>query len=299
MEYDARAAAMGGAASAMPNGIYGVLSNPAALGYVNRFQIVGGYRQVVMDVWGGPLGIAWPSKYGIIAPHMISLSSGEFNEVDDFGLETGRRAVSSYTALGVSWARVLSGSVAVGATLKGVYHYIGAGSESYDADGFAADGGVQYRANNGRLTCGASLRNWGFVRSGYLGEWNEYELPYGVEAGVSYIPRHIRNLRLALDINKFNGDYANFEPAFEYTVIAKTLFLRGGYAFSSMDFEKMLGVFRGERDETYQKSALNTLSLGVGVESGMDDVEIKLDAAMQFNSNLSGPSLIVSLIAVF
>lgn len=299
MGYDARAMAMGGAATAMPNGVYGVLSNPAALGYVNRFQIMGGYRQVVMDVWGGPLGIAWPTEHGVLAPHLISLSSGEFEIIDEFGLETGQRAVSSYTALGVSWARVLRDNVAIGATAKGVYHYIGAGWESYSADGFAVDCGIQYRAGNGRLIYGASLRNWGLVRSGYTGEWNEYGLPYGFEAGVSYIPRHIRDLRVALDVNKFNGDYANFEPALEYTVIAKTLFLRGGYAVSFMDFEKTLDVFRGERDETYQKSGLNTLSLGIGVESEMDDVEIKLDAAMQFNSDLSGPSVVVSLIVVF
>jgi hypothetical protein len=299
MGYDARAMSMGGAANAMPNDIYGVLSNPAALGYVDRLQIMGGYRQVIMDVWGGPLGMACPTRHGVFAPHLISLTSGEFDEVNEFGLETGQRAVSSYTALGVSWARVLRDNVAVGATVKGAYHYIGVGGESYSADGFAVDCGVQYRAGNGRLIYGASLRNWGFVRSGYLGGWNEYEFPYGIEAGVSYTPRHMRNLRVALDVNKFNGDYANFEPALEYTVIAKTLFLRGGYAVSFMDFEKTLDVFRGERDETYQKSGLNTLSLGIGVESEMDDVEIKLDAAIQFNSDLSGPSVVVSLIVVF
>jgi len=299
MGYDARAVAMGGAANAMPNGVYGVLSNPASLGYVDRFQIMGGYRQVVLDVWGGPIGIAWPTRYGVFAPHMVSLSSGEFDIIDEFNNETGQRAVSNYTALGVAWARELRDNLAVGATIKGAYHYIGAGGESYDADGFAVDCGVQYSAGNGRLIYGASLRNWGFVRSGYLGEWNEYELPYGVEAGVSYTPRHIRNLRVALDVNKYNGDYANIEPAFEYTVIAKTLFLRGGYAFSFMDFEKTLGVFRGERDETYQSSGLSTLSLGVGVGGQMDNVDIKIDAAMQFHSDVSGPALIVSMIIVF
>jgi len=299
MGYDARAVAMGGAANAMPNGVYGALSNPAAVGFVDRVQIMGGYRQVVMDVWGGPLGIAWPTTRGVFTPHLISLSSGGFDIVDEFGNETGQRAVSNYTALGVSWAKVLRDNLSAGATVKGIYHYIGAGGESFSADGFALDCGVQYRVNNGRLIYGASLRNWGFVRSGYTDQWNEYELPYGIEAGVSYTPRHIPNLRLALDVNKYNGDYTNFEPAFEYTVIAKTLFLRGGYAFSFMDFEKMLDVFSGERDETYQKSGLSTLSLGIGVASEMDNVDIKLDAAMQFFSDVSGPAMVVSLVVVF
>ncbi|MDR2592005.1 MAG: PorV/PorQ family protein [Chitinispirillales bacterium] len=299
MGYDARSMAMGGAACAVQNGLYGVLSNPAAVGYVSGTQIMGGYRQVMMDVWGYPIGIAAPTKYGIIAPYLVSLTSGDFNVINEDGVLTGDRARSSYTALGVGWARTIGANIAVGGALKGAYHYIGAADESYSADGFAVDIGAQYRQRNDRVSYGAVLRNLGFMRSGYWGEWNEYEMPYGVEAGVAFVPKHITNLRIALDVNKFNGDYANFEPAFEYTVVAKTFWVRGGYAFSMMDVEKMLDVFRGERDDAYQKSSVNTLSLGVGVATLLDNVDLKLDAAMQFYTDISSPAVIVSLLVGF
>jgi len=299
MGYDARSMAMGGAACAVQNGLYGVLSNPAAVGYVNAVQIMGGYRQVMMDVWGYPFGIAAPTGYGVFAPYLIALTSGDFNVIDENGVFTGDRASSSYTALGVGWARTIGSNIAVGAALKGAYHYIGAGAESYSADGFALDIGVQYRQRNDRAAYGIALRNIGFMRSGYLDEWNEYEMPYGVEAGVAFVPKYIPDLRIAFDVNKYNGDYANFEPAFEYTVVAKTFWVRGGYAFSMMDVEKMLDVFRGERDDTYQKSSVNTLSLGVGVAAVADNVDLKLDAAVQFYTDISTPAVIVSLLIGF
>ena len=299
MGYDARSMAMGGAACAVQNGLYGVLSNPAAVGYVNGTQIMGGYRQVMMDVWGYPLGIAMPTRYGVFSPYLVALTSGEFNVIDEAGILTGDRAQSSYTALGVGWARMIGANIAVGAALKGAYHYIGAADESYSADGFAFDLGAQYRQRNDRIAYGLAVRNLGFMRSGYWNEWNEYEMPYGVEAGVAFIPKHIPNIRIAFDVNKFNGDYTNFEPAFEYTVVAKTFWLRGGYAFSMMDVEKMLDVFRGERDDTYRKSSVNTLSLGVGVATVMDNVDLKMDAAMQFYTDISSPAVIVSLLVGF
>jgi len=300
MGYDARTMAMAGAAMAMPNDAYGILSNPAATGYAARNQVVAGYRQIIMDVWGGPIGIALNTKKGVFTPHLLTLTSGMMEEIDENNNLTGRRARSNYTAFGVSWANHFHDKkVAAGATAKAFYHHIGVGIETYSADGFAFDLGMQYRTNNNRLIYGAALRNLGFVRSGYWGEWDEYELPYGAEAGISYVPKHIKNLRLALDVNKYNGDYMNLEPAFEYTIIANTLFLRGGYGFSSVDFGKLTEVFKGDRDEEYSKSGINTFSLGLGVAGSMDEVDVKLDAAIQFYSDTYTPGVVVSLIVAF
>jgi hypothetical protein len=300
MGYDARSVAMAGAAVAMPNDLYGVLSNPAAVGYVNNLQAMGGYRQVIMDVWGGPLALSYPLKNGLVlVPHLLTLTTGNFDYINESGFSTGTRARSSYTAVGISAGKIFFDGIALGMTLKGLYHYIGVGSESYSADGLALDLGAQYRMNNNRLIYGLALRNFGFVRSGYLDEWNEREMPFGIEAGISYVPRHILNLRMALDVNKYNGDFTNFEPGLEYTVLANTLFLRAGYAFSSMDLESMLKVFSGDRDETYQKSSMNTFSLGFGLTTAMDDVALNLDAAIQFYSGVSSPGIVLSLLIGF
>jgi hypothetical protein len=300
MGYEARSVAMAGAAVAMPNDLYGVLSNPAAVAYVNRMQAMGAYRQLMMDIWGGPLALSYPLKNGfVIVPHLLAQTTGNFDYIDESGFSTDIRVRSSYTAVGVSAGKVFFDGMSVGATLKGLYHYIGFGSENYSADGLALDLGAQYRTNNNRLIYGAALRNFGFMRSGYLNEWNEREMPYGIEAGVSYVPRHILNLRMALDVNKYNGDYANFEPGFEYTVLANTLFLRAGYTFSSIDFENMLKVFSGDRDEAYQKSSVESFSMGFGLATTMDGVAISLDAAIQFYSGVPGPGIVLSLLVGF
>jgi len=291
---------MGGASAAMQNDSYGILSNPAAIAHVNRTQIMAGYRQVIMDIWGGPLAVVYPASKGVFGASLITMSSGGLDIVDENQNLTGERAKSSYTSGAVSWGMLLYDNLSVGANLKVAYHNLEVGGleSRYSADGFAVDCGVQYRLNNGRLIYGAVLRNFGFVRSGYLNEFNDYPFPYGIEAGVSYVPRHVLNLRMALDVNKFKGDYLNFEPGFEYTLV-KNVFLRGGYAFSFKDLENAIEIFRGERDENYQKSNAAALSLGGGLAAAVDNVDLRLDAAFQFYSDLAKPAFILSIIAGF
>jgi len=299
LNYEARAVAMGGASAAMQNDAYGVLSNPAAIGYVNRTQIMGSYRQIIMDVWGSPLGVVYSTSRGVFGANLITVTTGDFDIVDYKGYVTKERARSSYTTGGVSWGMLLHNNLSVGANLKAVYHNIEVGAEErHSADGFAVDCGVQYRLNNGRLIYGMVLRNFGFMRSGYFNDFNEYPFPYGVEAGVSYVPSHISNLRMALDVNKINGDYLNFEPGFEYTLV-KNVFLRGGYGFSFRDLENTIEVFRGERDDNYQKSNAAGLSLGGGMIAAVDNVDLQLDMAFQFYSDVSKPSFVLSIIASF
>jgi hypothetical protein len=194
---------------------------------------------------------------------------------------------------------MLFDGLAAGATVKAIYHYIGAGTESYSADGYAADLGVLYSMNGGRLIYGAVLRNLGVIRSGYLDKFNEHPMPSAVEIGVSYVPQYIPPLRAALDVNKTRGDYLNFEPAVEYALLGNALFLRGGYTFSYMDLEKTFEVLSGERDENYQKSNANTLSLGLGISTTMDNKDLRLDAAIQFFTDVSMPAMVISLIVGF
>jgi len=289
---------MGGASAAVQNDVYGVLSNPAAIGYAERTQSMAGYRQIIMDVWGGPLGVVHPVSKGVLGVSLITVTTGDFNIVNEYGNTTEGRARSSYTTGALSWGMLLYDNLSAGVSLKAVYHNIEADKDRYSADGFAVDCGVQYRLNNGRLIYGAVLRNFGFVRSGYLNEFNDYPLPYGVEAGISYVPNHISNLRIALDVNKIKGDYLNFESGFEYS-LSGSVFLRGGYNFSFRDLENAIDKLSGERNEDYQKSNAAALSLGGGLAAVVDNVDLKLDAAFQFYSDLSRPVFILSVIAAF
>ena len=58
--YEARSVAMGGTSAGMPNDIYGIMGNPAALGYVDKMQAMISYKPIVLDIKGGTLAFAMP-----------------------------------------------------------------------------------------------------------------------------------------------------------------------------------------------------------------------------------------------
>ncbi len=300
LSYDARAVAMGGANAGIPNGVYGVLSNPASIAFEKRMQVMGGFRQIIMDIWGGPLAFLYPMSKGVLAANLTTLTSGDFNVVSEDGKESGALARSNFISGGLSWAQLINAELSAGFTIKGVYNYLGADGQYYSADGFALDGGIQYRTLNDRLVYGAVFRNVGLMRSGYSGASSDrYPFPYCVEMGISYVPKYIPKLRVALDVNKKRGDYLNFEPGVELSPL-DNLFLRLGYAFSLQDFEKqVIDALRGVNDEDYQKSSANSLSLGAGMATSVDQVNLKLDVALQFHVDNTIPALLISVIAGF
>ncbi|MFP4162377.1 MAG: PorV/PorQ family protein [Chitinispirillaceae bacterium] len=299
LNYDARGVGMGNASFGVPNEIYGVLSNPASIAFVEQVQVMGGYRQIIMDVWGGPLAYLHPTQYGVVAANLTALTSGAFEAVDEDGMNTGHIARSSYVSGGVTWARLFNKNISAGVTVKGVYNHLGTDELNYSADGFAIDAGMQYRSLTKRWVIGAVFSDFGFMRSGYTGtDSQKYSFPYGFGAGISYVPRHVPTLRVALDLEKRKGDYLNFRPGFEFSLM-KNVFLRGGYCFSSEDLGKAVEVFRGNRDEDYQKSNMKTLSLGVGMATTMDRMDLNLDVALQLYSDVALPAVLISLIAGF
>ncbi|KMQ52651.1 hypothetical protein CHISP_0420 [Chitinispirillum alkaliphilum] len=298
INYDARSVAMGGAASAIPNGVYGVLSNPATIGYENNPQVMVGYRPVIMDVWGGPLAYLHPlDEYGNFALNVVILTSGKLETIDSEGRLTGDIARNDNVAGGISWGKELVEDFAVGVTLRGYYTRLGFSGNYYTADGVALDGGVQYRMKNGRFITGAAFRNLGFMRRGFDPDVT-YPMPAIFEIGVSYVLEDLDALRFALDINKKVGDYFNFEPGLEFT-LSENILLRAGYSMSQLDLSKQLDVLRGEKDYNYQKSNMSSLAIGAGFITNIENVDLNLDVALQFYSDVSRPAIIVSAITQF
>jgi len=62
IKYDARTAAMAGAGVAIPNEIYGTITNPSAVGFIDNMQAFVGNRSEAAGVWGYPLAYALPEK---------------------------------------------------------------------------------------------------------------------------------------------------------------------------------------------------------------------------------------------
>ncbi len=152
LDYDARTIAMGGAAVAMPNDLYGVAVNPAAAGYVSKCQVVCGYRSIMDDVGGGPVAVAIPYyNVGTFALSLISVTYGSLTQVNE-GADgtpvTTDITWNSYSMAGtLTWAKVVWDNLSIGGSLREIHDYIGNSGgtqEHYSADAVVVQGGVQY-----------------------------------------------------------------------------------------------------------------------------------------------------------
>ena len=299
MDFDARSAALSGASVAIPNGIYGTLSNPASIGFNDKTEVLLGYLYVLDGVWGGPLGVVRPmGKFGVFGVNLTGLTSGKIDVVEEQNgapVVTGATASTNYYSAALSWAYRMQKNVSVGLNLKGLFNTIKTPQEYYLADGIAVDAGVQYRMLDGRLMSGLVFRNIGFVYHSYT-EDDNYKLPYEVDAGVSYVPRSAPTLRMALDVNKTRGDYMNFKPGFEFDVYKKQLMARIGYRLSERDIQEMINNLKGELNDQYVKSNWSGFCVGAGISTKMENSDLAIDLAFQFRSIHLPPSFAVSAI---
>jgi hypothetical protein len=301
LNYDARSVSMAGASAALPNDCYGMFSNPAALGFTAVSQAMVGYRQVGAGIFGAPLVYAVPVPgKGTFGFSAVGLTSGAVQVTDLRGDGppelTGNVARADYYSGNIAWARKIGDDLAAGVSVKGLYNYLSDGADYWSADGFAVDGGLQYRSFNSRLMYGFVLHNIGLLRSGYEDD-DRYPLPASVEIGVSYVPRYISMLRLSLDLNKKMNDYLLFEPGVECEVVPGQMMVRIGWAKSWRDMESFLNKLQGETESVYYRTYRATFCLGVGLLTELIDRKLKLDAGIEFSDAQIAPALVFSMIS--
>ncbi|MBN1760454.1 MAG: hypothetical protein JW863_19150 [Chitinispirillaceae bacterium] len=304
LDYDARSVGMAGASVAVPGNSIGVFANSALPASVKRMEALVGYQLVLDGVWGAPLGISrrFPGV-GVITVALQGLTSGNIEVVEE-GLDheplyTGRSAYDQYISSGISLSRAfLNNQLHAGITLRGLYRRLNASPETYSSKAIAFDLGVQYFLMSDRLVLGAVVRNAGMEVSSFV-EGTTYPLPLMFEAGVSYVPRYLSSVRLALDVNKIRGEYAGFEPGLEVEIYPRVLFARFGYAFSQSDLSEQFKKFSGDQDENYQKSNWSTLCTGIGIRTGMQQVKIQVDIGLEFRVSWLPPSPVVSALVEF
>lgn len=303
IKYDARTTVLGGGSVAIPNDLYGVHSNPATVGFIDKMQIMAGNRSEAAGIWSYPLAWAMPEKEkGVFAVSMVALTTGNI-EVTDRGYDgamvyTGQNARSDNIAGSITWAKKMNNFSSGGITIKGIYNRLGtSGQESFSSDGFALDAGLQYRFMNSRLVYGLATRNIGFQRSGYT-EGERNNLPAWVAMGVSYVPYYIKQLRLVMGISKKNNDYLTFEPSGELEAIPGQLVLRAGSNINWRDLESGVKKLQGESEDNYQKSNRSFLCAGIGLTTHLAERKVKFDAAVDFpdNANIL-PAFVISILA--
>jgi hypothetical protein len=289
---------MAGASVAVPGGINGYFYNPAITASINNSQWFLGYRTIMDGVWGGPVAFSRAmGRYGVFTLSLIGVTSGDIDVIGEENgnpVYTGEIARENFLTGGLTWAKALNTNFSVGATVKGIYDVLKVPGRGYSASGAGFDAGVFYRVLQGRLTAAAVLRNAGFLVSSY--DENNYSLPLTFEAGISFVPHYISSMRLALDINKERGDYLNYEPGLELDLYKKKLFLMLGFAFSERDLEQAFKSLTGNEDDDYIKSNWNTLCLGMGINTDIESVNLRIDFALQFKTSSLPPSMLISAV---
>lgn len=299
LDYDARSVGMAGASVAIPGNVLGTFVNPATVASIRGIEGFIGYQMVIDGVWGAPVGVTreFPG-IGVFTVAFQGLTSGRIEVVevgyDNEPLYTGLSAFDEYVSAGVSYARTFfNDQLHTGITFKGLYHRIKEPLTVHKAKGTAFDLGLQYYLLSDRLIVGAVVRNAGVeVTSFVLGE--SYPLPLIFEAGVSYVPRYLSSVRLALDINKIRGDYFGFEPGLEVEIYPQVLFARFGYAFSQKDLTEQFRKFSGNQDENYQKSNWSSFCTGIGIRTDIRKVKVQIDIGLEFRVSWLPPSPVVS-----
>jgi hypothetical protein len=284
--YEARSVAMGGVCASIPNEIYGVMGNPAAVGHVDKMQAMISYKPVVLDIKGGTMAFAMPYKStGTWAVNIIYLSHGDYQPVDENN-KIIEGMLNPYSVAGsITWSKTLIRSLSLGATFKGIYERLSGGIEDEygkcSADGVAADIGVQYRTRSSRVIYGLLIRNIGYIRSSYSDDVQRTGFPISFTTGISY---HSPAMIAAFDLEKAVDDILQYKVGLEFNIYKQNIFLRAGSSASQTDIKKFFDLLKSGTDEDndYQKTNWSLFSVGGGLKAELNDLDINVDTAFSF-----------------
>ncbi len=182
----ARSASLGGInVSSWDQDAQMFLSNPALLDSLDDRHAGLTYQSLVADISYGTFTYVHdfdtPGIWGIGVQY---LNYGNFQGFDPSGTSTGSFSGSEF-ALIVAYARPL-GPIQLGADLKIMF----SGLAGYNASALLLDIGGIFRHPEQDLTVGLTFRNVGVVLSDFT-ETSESELPFDVQLGVTFKPKHM------------------------------------------------------------------------------------------------------------
>lgn len=276
----ARAAGLGNAYLAVANDASSVFWNPAGLAYTEGVRAFVTQTQWIADINVNAAVVSYNvADYGIFGLSFLGVDWGTLNGTYRADNEQGYVDSGTFSpidwAIGLSYARRISNSFAVGANLRYIYeslgsNYIGAfdNRTSYKAEMnmLSFDFGTTYYTGYEDLRLSMTLQN--FSKEGkYIDEY--FALPltfkFGLAMDVTNLwsedPDHV--LTMALDAVHPRDYTERIHVGAEYS-FRNIVFLRGGYK-SNYD----------EQD----------LSLGGGIQYAFGDISLGLDYAYLMFTN--------------
>ena len=238
----ARAAALGGAYTAISGDLESTAWNPAGIYDGGERAAAVSLTSYLVDTEAGFLCVALPSGSRMWAVSVNYFTYGDLQRTSKEGEVTGTFGAFD-VATGLTAAqRVWGDRLTLGATAKWIY----SGIDDFSADAMAVDLGVLARGPIPGMTVGASMSNLGTVRSGFTKGYED-SLPVLLRVGVSHRPAHFPvPVLLSGDIAIPNDNDAYFTFGAEIR-LAGGLTLRPGYSLqqSGLDGDEALGLSTG------------------------------------------------------
>lgn len=183
----ARSAAIGGNCMAInDNDINLATWNPAMLSSRMSTQLAFSFADYFSDIKYGYAGFAYHvDKVGTFAFTATHINYGKFQETDNTGAIIGEFSAGEF-GLNGSYSRMIDSSFSVGATAK----FVQSNLYLWKSNAFAVDLAARYKIPHRDFTAAFLIRNIGTVMSTYTAG-NKEKLPFEVEAGMSFKPKHM------------------------------------------------------------------------------------------------------------
>ncbi len=276
-----RGSAMGGSAVAFAEGVDAFFWNPAGASVMEGTDLMLSRHQYIADINVDYIAAArHVGDAGVLGITAKILSMGEEPvTTTSFPDGTGETFSSSFSVIGLSYARTLTDRVSIGVNTNILYEKIA----QQTATGVAVDVGFRYTPGWHNLTFGGVIKNLGpkmrydgpgfdlntptgtdpnSLPHGTRSRSASFEIPSYVQLGGAYrimdVQKSMVNVTGTFQSNNFSDD--EWRGGVEYAFDQK-FFLRGGYNYSN------------------QKEYLFGPSAGAGFVFNLGDTKVKFDYA--------------------
>lgn len=183
----ARMSALGGKSCGInDNDLNLAIWNPSLLRPEMSSQLALSFADYFSDIKYGYAGGAWHfNNVGTFSLYATRIDYGTFRETDESGNILGEFTAGEY-GINVGYSRVIDSNFTVGANLK----FIQSNMYLWNANALAADLAMNYNLPSKNFSVSFLIRNIGFVMKQYT-SGNDEKLPFEVEAGFSFKPKHM------------------------------------------------------------------------------------------------------------
>lgn len=295
----ARDIALGGSSIATASGLDAIFWNPAGLARSkNSANAMFSHMNYIADIGIDYVALSSTFEgFGTLGFSLKSVGIGDIQVTNEDNPDgTGQVINPTIVNLGLTYARLLTDRISVGATVTLI-------SERFDrvnASGFAFNAGVQYSglANVNGLSVGVAVKNIGpqikfdgdgLLRQGivndvlrpgsfYKVEAASFELPSTIEIGLAYnytlTEENFLTVTGVFQNNNFSAD--EYKAGVEYNY-ANTFFLRGGYNFSEITKNQSIQA-SGSFDKT---THIFGFSAGAGLHYPLGSLDVTFDYAFR------------------